>query len=86
MAIDSVNEVLSLINNQIQFHEKIQEILIKAEALSHISTTECFFDCDRPIMHAYLSILSDLISNAKIMSDEALICLSRNAKISHKVF
>lgn len=86
MAIDSVNEVLSLINNQIEFHEKIQEILMKAEALSHISTTECFFDCDRAVMHPYLWMLSDLISNAKTISDESLICLSRDAKVSSKVF
>lgn len=86
MAIDSVNEVLSLINNQIQFHEKIQEILMKAEALSHVSATECFFDCDRSVMHSYLWMLLDLISSAKTVSDDSLICFSKYAKMIDNVF
>ncbi len=42
----SANEIASLINNQIDSHEKIQGYLLKAEALTHIALSGDFLDHD----------------------------------------
>lgn len=81
MAIDRVNEIASLINDQIKFHEKIQEVLIKANALSEISVSENFLDHDRSLSHSYLWVLSDLIHQASLLHEESMFYLSRYIKI-----
>ncbi len=42
MATHSVNDVASLINNQIAFHEKIQDYLIKIEAMAFVALNRDF--------------------------------------------
>lgn len=86
MAIDRVNEITSLINDQIKFHEKIQEVLIKANALSELSVSEDFLEYDRSLSHSYLWVLSDLIRQASLLHEESMFCISRYIKIEQSDF
>lgn len=56
-----VNEVAFLINKQVELHEEIQGLLLKAEALAHIALSRDFLDYSRPIISEYLVALRDII-------------------------
>lgn len=72
MAIHSVNEVASLINQQVALQENIQEYLLKAEAIASVALCEDFLDADQSIIHAYLWALCDMISESKNLHERAL--------------
>ncbi len=52
--------------------------LIKAEAMAHIAMNDDFLDYEPSIIHAYLWGLSDIISEAKVLSEKALDDLLRD--------
>lgn len=72
MADNRLKELLSLINQQIEFQENINEQLYKAEALTQVALGDNFLDSSKVIAHYYLWILSDIIEQAKIINEKAL--------------
>jgi hypothetical protein len=46
--------------------------LIKAEVMAHMAMNDDFLDYEPSIIHAYLWGLSDMISEAKILSEKML--------------
>ncbi|HSW93651.1 MAG TPA: hypothetical protein VLJ15_04760, partial [Gammaproteobacteria bacterium] len=72
MATHSVNDVASLINNQIAFHEKIQDFLIRAEALAYVALSRDFLESGQSIVNEYINVLYDLITEAKALHQYAL--------------
>ena len=77
MATHSVNDVASLINNQIALHEKIQDFLFKAEALASVAVGSDFLDSDQYIISEYLGVLFDLIVESKDLHQSALDNLTK---------
>ncbi len=78
MATHSVNEVSSLINTQIVSHEKIQEFLLKAEALANVALGRDFLDFEQSIINQYLIALCDIIIESRLLHETALNNLIRN--------
>ena len=68
----SVNEVASLINNQIASHEKIHDSLLKAEALTCIALSRDFLGSSQSIINEYLSVLHDVVVELKSLHQSAL--------------
>jgi len=65
MAIHSVNEVASLINQQVAFQEKLEASLWKLEALITVAVlADDFYELPRVTLHNYFSVASDLINEA----------------------
>lgn len=78
MAIDSVNEVSSLINQQVTFQEKIESCLWKLEALMTVAVlTDNFYDLPEITLHNYFSVANDLIEEATKANQEALNNLNK---------
>lgn len=46
--------------------------LVKAEAMAHMAMNDNFLDYEPAIIHAYLWGLSDMISDAKLLSEKSL--------------
>ncbi len=80
MAAHSVNEIASLINNQIDSHEKIQGYLLKAEALTHVALGGDFLDHGRLIVHEYLGALCDIIIESRHFNESVLNNLIKNSR------
>jgi hypothetical protein len=80
MATHSVNDVASLINNQIVFHEKIQDFLIKAEALANIALSRDFLESGQSVVNEYINVLYDFITEAKSLHQSALNNLIRSSR------
>jgi hypothetical protein len=59
----------------IKQQEALLTNLMKAEAMANIAMSSSFLDCDHSIIHAYLWGLSDIISEAKILSEKSLNAL-----------
>lgn len=72
MAMHMVNEVTSLINDQIDVHEKIQGHLLKAEALAYVALSIDFLDYDHSLINEYLGTLHDIIFQSKQVNECAL--------------
>jgi hypothetical protein len=77
MAITSLNEIESLIKQQIQIQEEVQEYLLKAEAIANVALCEGFLDYKKSIIHAYLWALGDFISKIKNRHELGLSTLSK---------
>lgn len=80
MATHSVNDVSSLINTQIDSHEKIQELLLKAEALAHVASGGDFLDHEQSILNQYLIALYDIIFQLRYLHESALNHLIKNTR------
>jgi hypothetical protein len=72
MAAHSVNDFSSLINTQIDYHEKIQEYLLKAEALAHVALSKDFLGFGQSILYEYLGIMFDVIVESRQINQAAL--------------
>ncbi|HSW69375.1 MAG TPA: hypothetical protein VLI69_04355 [Gammaproteobacteria bacterium] len=72
MATHSVNELTSLINTQIDSHEKIHEILFKARALAYIALDMDFRNYEQSITNQYLITLYDIIIESMRLHESAL--------------
>jgi len=83
MAMHSVNDVASLINNQINFHEKIQECLSKASAMAEITLGGDFLDYRHSTINEYLSALFDIIIDTKDLHQQALDILLKSGRLLH---
>jgi hypothetical protein len=78
MAIHSVSYLL-LRNQQVEFKEKIQEYLLKAEALANVALNKELIDQNQTIIYHYLWTLCDVINNAKYINEQALNILLKNS-------
>lgn len=86
MAERSVPELLPLINQQIDFHETLNEYLAKAQALAHVAMSDDFLDYPELIIHYYLWVLSDVVENAKRLSqvnEDSLNFLVKNISLKN---
>lgn len=77
-----VNQLLSLINQQVENQEILAEHLTKAEALAMISTGDSFLDWPKSIIHHYLWSITDILEQARTMNEHYL---DRLLKESHQV-
>lgn len=77
MGTPSVNDIASLINNQIAFHERIQDSLLKTEALAYIALSRDFLESSQSIATEYMSALHDLVIESKMLHQYALNNLIR---------
>ncbi|HSW94278.1 MAG TPA: hypothetical protein VLJ15_08010 [Gammaproteobacteria bacterium] len=77
MGTPSVNDIASLINNQIAFHERIQDSLLKTEALAYIALSRDFLESSQSIVTEYMSALHDLVIESKMLHQYALNNLIR---------
>lgn len=75
MAIHRVNEVASLINQQVEFHEEIQVQLLKVEAIASVALSEDFINYKQSIVHAYIWTLCDMITKVKQLHEQSLSVL-----------
>ncbi len=82
MAHNRVDQFASLINKQIDFQSKIQDYLMKIEAMADVALGEDFLDCEQPTIHAYLWALSDMISESKNLNERALDNLIQASTVS----
>jgi len=73
MANNSVNHLL-LTNQQ----EKIQEYLLKAEAVAHVALDNRLVEHKQSIVYHYLWALLDIIRKAKNVNEQALCALNTN--------
>ncbi|HSW93438.1 MAG TPA: hypothetical protein VLJ15_03690 [Gammaproteobacteria bacterium] len=80
MATHSVNDVASLINNQITFHEKIQDYLIKIEALAYVALNRDFLESGQSVINEYINILYDFVTESKALHQYALNNLIRSSR------
>lgn len=62
----------------IEQQEALFICLIKAEAMAHMAMNDDFLDYEPSIIHAYLWGLSDMISEAKILSERSLNALLKD--------
>lgn len=62
----------SLINNQIAFHERIQDSLLKTEALAYVALSRDFLESGQSIVTEYMSTLHDLVVESKVLHQHAL--------------
>ncbi|HSW70020.1 MAG TPA: hypothetical protein VLI69_07735 [Gammaproteobacteria bacterium] len=72
MATHSVNELTSLINTQIDSHEKIHEILLKAKALTYVALDVDFRNYEQSVTNQYLITLYDTIVESMRLHESAL--------------
>lgn len=72
MAESNVTQFSSLINQQVESREALNEYLSKAEALTQISMGDDFLEHSPVILHYYFWILSDIIEHAKTMNENSL--------------
>jgi hypothetical protein len=82
MAIYSLAEHASIINQQITVQEDLLERLSKAEALANVALGEDFLNYKPFIIHAYLWALCSIIEEAKVLNQQTLdvVC-----KIQHSL-
>ena len=71
MVINTVSEILSLINEQIEFQEELYEYLLKADALSTIALSEGFLDYKKSIINNYLWAMSSIIMKAINLNEKS---------------
>ena len=83
MATHSVNDLTSLINTQINSHEKIQGYLLKAEALVQVALGVDFLESKRSHINEYLGILHEIIIESKYLHECALSDLMKKSKLSY---
>ncbi len=79
MADNSLTQLLTLINDQVDSHETLSEYLSKAEALAQVALGDDFFDHPDLTVHYYLWTLSDLLSQARILNEHLI-----NVLMSHR--
>lgn len=72
MADNSVTQLVTLINQQIESQENLSQHLSKAQALAHIAMDDGFLDYPASVVQFYLWVLSDIIDHAKGMNEQAL--------------
>ena len=73
MAIHRVKEVLSLINQQVTYQEKIEACLWRLEALIAATLlTDDFYKLSKTTLHNYFSVAIDLIEEATKANQESL--------------
>jgi hypothetical protein len=82
MASNSVNDLLCLINQQVEFQENLSEHLHKAEAMTHVALGDDFLDCPQLIAHYYIWVLSDIIVKAKMINEQSLDILLKQRPLS----
>ena len=80
MAINSLSDITSLINQQIDAQELINEYLSKIESLYCFTMWEDFFDLEKSVLQTYFWVLSDLTSEAKKLNEETLRTLLSNRR------
>lgn len=84
MANTSVNHLIDLINQQIDYQEDLSDCLSKAEALVRITLFNDFYEFSDEIKHNFLWVLSDIIENTKVIHEEALKRLFEAKTVSKK--
>jgi len=72
MADNSVTQLLTLINQQIESQEDLSLHLSKAQALTHIAMDDGFLDYPTSVLQCYLWVLSDIIDQTKIISEKII--------------
>lgn len=72
MAEQSLTHLISLINQQTDEQEDLSEYLAKADALAQIAVTTEFLELSEFVVHNYLWVLSDIISQAKELNERSL--------------
>ncbi len=72
MTHNRVDQFASLINTQIDIQTKIQDFMIKIEAMADVALSNDFLDCGQSTVHSYLWALYDLISESKELQHRAL--------------
>lgn len=72
MAEINVTQFLSIINQELESKESLNEYLSKAEALTHIAMGNEFLDHPAEILYSFLWVLSDIIEHARIMNERSL--------------
>ncbi len=72
MVDNSLKELSSLINQQVKIQERLFEYLVKIEAIAQLTLSEDFLNYKFSIVHAYLWVLGDMISEAKGFNEQAL--------------
>lgn len=80
---NSLTNLASLLNQQIDSQETLVEFLYKAKALICVTLGRDFLDYDKLTINNYLWILSELIENASSLSENMLNTLLRNAPPLH---
>lgn len=80
MATSRIDEITSLINKQVEFQERIQEHLLKAEAIANVALSDDFLNYKQSVIQAYLWALSDLVSKSKNLHKKMLNDLLKNRK------
>ena len=80
MATHSVKQITSLINNQIDSHEKIQACLHKAEALAQVALSGNFLDFRQSTINEYLGALHDIIAESRCFHQLVLNILIKTSK------
>lgn len=83
MAKQSLEHSLSSLNLSLDSdsYDALTDCLAKAHALAHVALAEHFVCCDYSIVHDYLSVLEDLILQAK----QQLETLWKNRKEAKRV-
>lgn len=77
MAEQSLTYLLSLINQQVDAQENLNEHLAKAEALAQVAITTEFLELSESIIYNHLWALSDIVSQAKNLNEQSLNFLLR---------
>lgn len=72
MAENNLTQFLSLINQQVESRETLNEHLSKAGALAQIAMGDDFFDQSPLILHHFVWIMSDVIERAKTINEQSL--------------
>ncbi len=83
MAEQSLEYSLSSLNPSFfNNYDTIIDKLSKVHALIHVALSEHFSQCDRLIVHEYLSTLEDLVIQTKEVVNETLIRLEKEIVIN----
>ena len=77
MAAPIVNEIASLINNQIDSREQMQDCLLKAEALALVALSHDFHEHGQSIINEYLAAMFDFILESRTLNEVALNSLMK---------
>ncbi len=72
MAEQSLTYLISLINQQADEQENLSEYLAKADALAQVAVTTEFLELSEFVVHNYLWVLSDIISQARELNERLL--------------
>ena len=75
MAETSLNQLLSLINQQIESQETLNDQLTKVEALAYLAVSSDLLEHPKTIIHYFLWVLSDLIELARLTNEQSLEAL-----------